>query len=133
MRIRLILVLSALSIQASAMSAFEEELLLTPGKIEATEELAKSNKDTLSNQEQMIARQIERAEIQNLREKISNRITNLSQAQDSYAEVEDSGGMISKIGQYIEIISEKLDAAMNDVSALRELDLESERLVTDSL
>ncbi len=133
MNIRLFLLASVLSLQASALSSFNDELLLTPGKIEAAEKqnLSLSN-STLVSEDEMIARQIERAEMQMLKQKISDRIQSLEVAQEQFADVEDSGGMITKIGQYIEIIQQKLDAAINDYSSLQELDLESEQLINEA-
>lgn len=133
MHIRMIILISILGLQASAMTKFEEELLITPGKIEAAEtQIQSANKASLSNEDAMIQRQAERAEMQMLKQKINNKIQSLETAQEQYAEVEDSGGMIQKIGQYIEIIQQQLDAAINDVQSLRELDLESERLINDA-
>lgn len=133
MHIRMIILISILGLQASAMTKFEEELLLTPGKIEAAEtQIQSANKATLSNEDAMIQRQAERAEMQMLKQKINNKIQSLETAQEQYAEVEDSGGMIQKIGQYIEIIQQQLDAAINDVQSLRQLDLESEILINDA-
>lgn len=133
MHIRMIILISILGLQASAMTKFEEELLLTPGKIEAAEtQIQSANKATLSNEDAMIQRQAERAEMQMLKQKINNKIQSLETAQEQYAEVEDSGDMIQKIGQYIEIIQQQLDAAINDVQSLRQLDLESEILINDA-
>lgn len=133
MRIRMILLISILGLQASGMTEFQEQHLLTPGKIESAEmQNMALEKATLAVEDEMFKRQIERAEMQLLKQKISDRIQSLELTQEQYAEVEDSGGMIKKIGQYIEIIQQKLDAAVNDYTSLQELDLESEKLINDA-